>query len=315
MDLYAKILENSKDIDWTNDGISNQTTLWFPVAQNHPRYQWVQKYCLSVKPLDKCYFSEDTLVVADIALEKDIKEYLLTRVEFFESTEDGLKTLSEASKILQVWKNKNYNKIIAIGGGIIINAATYFAEQLNVDLILVPTTIIAMSDASIGGKVRMNDVKEGKYIKHAYKSYWEPSEIILDPRFLNTITDDWVRIGLAEIIKHAMYQSSFLKDFLLSEDFDPFKNKESLLRAILWTADLKRVCLEVDPEELESGSYKILRAAHDLSDILEEKSNLKLPHGKAVEEAMVDDLYKDPIKYRDLITLYNKLSIAYTTVL
>jgi 3-dehydroquinate synthase len=171
-----------------------------------------------------------------------------------------------------------------------------------------------MSDACIGGKVRLNDIQNGEYIKHAHKTFYEPSEIILDPRFLESLDDEQIRTGLGEIIKHALYQSPSLAEYLVTDSFNPFSDKQSLLRAILWTADLKRVCLEIDPEESKEGSYKILRAAHDLSDKLEEKSGFTLAHGKAVEKAMVEDLYSTKEKLSLLLGIYNKLGIGYTTM-
>jgi 3-dehydroquinate synthetase len=116
-------------------------------------------------------------------------------------------------------------------------------------------------------------------------------------------------MGLAEIIKHAVYQSSSLADYLLSDSFEPFNDKQSLLRSILWTADLKRICLENDPEESKDGSYLILRAAHDISDRLEEESGFTLDHGEAVERAMLEDLKDDPERLSLLKSIYGKLNI------
>lgn len=312
MNLYEAIIEQSKNIDWSDVDLSTVESLWFSVPSNHKRYTCLQKYPLNIIHLDKYSFLEGALILVDRELEKNISKVITEKVEYLIPTENSLKTLKEADVLIRHWKNKNYKQVVAIGGGVIINVATYIAEQLGVELVLIPSTIIAMSDAAIGGKVRMNDIRDGIFIKHAYKSFYEPSEIVLDPQFLNSITSEWIQIGLAEIIKHAVYQSPLLAEYLLSEGFDPFENKESLLRAILWTADLKRVCLEIDPEETKDGSYKILRAAHDLSDKMEECNEFKISHGKAVEQAMVEDLIKsDKSKYDQLVAIYKKLGIVF----
>lgn len=181
-------------------------------------------------------------------------------------------------------------------------------------MVYVPTSIIAMSDASMGGKIRLNTIEDGRFNKHAYKSFYEPSAVILDPQFLEYLNNEQIMVGLAEIIKHALYQSPRLTNYLLSDEFEPFHDRESLLRAILWTADLKRICLENDPEESKEGSYKILRAAHDISDKMEEQSQFTLSHGKAVEKAMVEDLRFEAEKSNLLARIYQKLGIEYTTV-
>ncbi|MBI4836312.1 MAG: hypothetical protein HY817_03550 [Candidatus Abawacabacteria bacterium] len=163
-----------------------------------------------------------------------------------------------------------------------------------------------MSDSSLGGKVRANRVEVSKFEKHAYKSFYEPNEVIVDMRFLETLRHDQSSWGLAEIVKHAIYQSTSLLNYLLSDSFNP-KIPQSLLKAILWCADLKRVCLEVDPEESREGSYKILRAGHDVSDKIEEKSHFTVSHGEAVWKGMEIDLKTDPTQYMYFQKLQEKL--------
>jgi 3-dehydroquinate synthetase len=310
MNTYDAIIENSKDIDWSNADISSSTSLQFSVPVDHKRHRDIKKYYFRIDHLDKYSFQEGSLILVDRELKDYIPLTIKGRIEYLEAIEGKLKTVKEADILIESWKDLGFQKVVAIGGGLMGNVGAYVAEQLHTDLVLVPTTIIAMCDASIGGKVRMNYVEGDRFLKHYYKEFYEPSEIIADPKFLETISNEWVSIGLAEIIKHALYQSPRLKDYLISDSFDPFQDKSSLLRAIVWTVDLKRVCLEIDPDDQDGGSRKILRAAHDLSDKIEEKAGFKISHGRAVEEAMVEDLKDDP-RYQDLIKIYTKLSIPY----
>lgn len=304
MNTLDKILEKSKEIDWTNRDVSESLNITFPVPETHSRYRLIQKYDLILAQLSDDIFPENFLVLCD----ESIKGLSDSNIIFLKPAEDSLKTIAKAEEFIVSLK-KEYEKIIVIGGGVMLNFGGYVAERLNVDLEYVPTSIIAMSDASIGGKVRLNDVKDGIYKKHAYKSFYEPSKIILDPRFLETLNDEQTRVGLAEIIKHAVYQSSGLAEYLLSNAFQPFSDRQSLLRAIIWTADLKRICLEIDPEESKDGSYKILRAAHDISDRFEEESDLKLTHGEAVEKAMLEDLQNNLSRKETLLKIYKKFGI------
>jgi 3-dehydroquinate synthetase len=66
-----------------------------------------------------------------------------------------------------------------------------------------------------------------------------------------------------------------------------------LLKAILWAADLKRVCLEIDVEENENGSRRILRGGHGFSDRLEESVHFSIPHGLAVAVGIMMELQEE----------------------
>ncbi len=314
MNLYGEIKQKSTVIDWTETDLLEKRSIVFPVPQNHPRYSTIKQYCLMVIQLSNYHFLENDLILCDSAISNLLTEQIrnLPAIIFLDPTEDKLKTKKEADIFVHQHSGKAYDRVIVIGGGVLANFGGYVAESLKTNLVYVPTTVIAMSDACIGGKVRLNDIQDGVYTKHSYKSFYEPSEIVLDPRFLSNLTDEQVRIGLAEIIKHAIYQSPLLAEYILSDIFQPFTDKQSLLRVILWTADLKRICLEIDPEESKDGSYLILRAAHDISDGLEEKSRFSLPHGAAVEKAMIEDLYSQKEKYNLLLEIYTKLGIGCT---
>lgn len=309
--ILQKILKTSEGIDWSQIDLSHFRTIKFPVPKTHVRFSRIKNYSLFVTQISSFHFLENDLIICDKNLVNYLTEDLKSnhQIVFLEATE-GKKNVSEANELLESIRTKIITRIVAIGGGIITNVSSYVSEQLGVDLLYVPTTIISMSDASIGGKVRLNDLVGNTPRKHAYKTFYEPSEIILDPRFLDYLTQEQIRIGLAEVIKHAIYQSSKLAEYLLSEKFQPFSDKVSLLRAILWTADLKRICLEIDPEESRDGSYLILRAAHDISDRLEEESCFTVNHGLAVERAMLKDLEADPKKLNILKQIYKKLEIT-----
>jgi len=180
--------------------------------------------------------------------------------------------------------------IIVIGGGVLINAGGYIAEKLGCDLMYIPTTVISMADGSIGGKVRANIIEENTYIKHGYKSFYEPNLILADHRFLQSLTNENISIGLGEIIKHGVFQSKLLLEYLISDSFNPFQQKQTLLKAILWSVALKAVCLRIDPDETKDGSYRILRGGHDMSDKIEEQSHFKIPHGTAVARSIHEEL-------------------------
>lgn len=305
-------MKDSENIDWSMENTFTSVKFVFSIPKSHPRSSFISEYRLVVKNIDTYQFLENDLILCDKNIKNYLKEELqnISNIFFLIPDEKNLKDISKANILLSHYEKSHYRRVIAIGGGVITNFGGYIAEKLGIDLVYIPTTVIAMSDASIGGKVRLNSIKDIHFNKHSYKTFYEPSEIILDPQFLNYLSDEQIRVGLAEIIKHAIYQSFKLATYLLSSNFNPFQDRKSLLRAVLWTIDLKRVCLEIDSEELKNGSYKILRAAHDISDKLEEQSHFTLSHGEAVEKAMIKDLHSNTKKHSLLVRIYQKLGIT-----
>lgn len=311
-DRIQKIFEQSKSVDafWKGATVSDfeNLSITYPVPKAHIRFSSIQTYRLHYHSIKVTDFTTEDLIIID--------EHLLTIpwLQILLPSQPGIVSLAaDETKTKEIYflnnllaKIQKKPRIIGIGGGITLNVVGYLAEQLNTDLIYIPTTPISMSDSSIGGKVRVNRVETGRFEKHAYKSFYEPNEVIVDIRFLSTLAHDQLSWGLAEIVKHAIYQSPLLLDYLLSDNFNP-KVSEDLLKAILWCADLKRICIEVDPEEEKGGSYTILRAGHDVSDKIEEQSHFTTSHGEAVWKGIEYDLKTDPIRYIYFQKLQEKL--------
>lgn len=315
MTKFEEIIQASEIVNkfWGSANIPDNFSTNFTIPKLNPRSLIIDSYNLSLLNINDFIFSENDLIIFDNNLDIKYFEKIKGKLVAVDAKEYGIKTRSEINKLLENLKTSK--RVVAIGGGLIINISAYIAEKFKSDFILFPTTPLAMSDASIGGKVRVNDItSDGVHIKHAYKSFYEPNDIFIDKNFLETLSNEQIKISLAEIIKHGVYQSNDLLDFLLSKDFNPYLNKESLLKAILWTADLKRICLEIDPHDNTSvnGSNLILRAAHDISDKIEEGMCFKIDHGEAVLRAMLVD--PNNKKMDLMIKLYKKLDIVLDTL-
>ena len=101
--------------------------------------------------------------------------------------------------------------LIALGGGIVGDIAGFAAASFmrGVPIIHVPTTLLAMVDASIGGKTGVNlPLPDGTLAKNMIGAFWQPRAIFADPATLLTLDDRHFRCGLAECIKHAMIERS-----------------------------------------------------------------------------------------------------------
>lgn len=313
--LLGQILLETRELDHKYQKFSAahilRQPITFPVAPSHPRFTHIQSYTLTAQKLTTKDFGQYTLIFLDHKVSKEAwvkqiihKDAPVILLKSHEIEWEEIKSLSSSLQHIQGLKG---GQIAAIGGGSLLYAVGYIAEQWQCEATYVPTTVLSMSDTSIGGKVRIHRVKEDVYERHFYRSYYEPTRIILDERFLCSLSEHEISLGVAEIVKHALYQSQGLLEYLLSPDFDPFNNQNSLLKAIMWTADLKRICLTVDPDEHEDGANAILRAAHTVADQLEVESKLQMRHGKAVWKAMEIDSELDPEKAKTFQSLAKKL--------
>src|SRR4029079_1422031 len=144
----------------------------------------------------------------------------------------------------------------------------------------IPTTILAMVDASIGGK---NGIDVGIY-KNLIGSIKQPEFLLHDYSFLETLPQDqWVN-GFAEIIKHACIKDEYLFTFLENNSLEFFKSsKEKIDELIKRNVDIKYTIVSKD--EFETGERKLLNFGHTLGHAIE--NSYSLPHGNAVSIGMV----------------------------
>ncbi|MEO7263989.1 MAG: 3-dehydroquinate synthase [Ferruginibacter sp.] len=172
--------------------------------------------------------------------------------------------------------------LLGVGGGVVTDITGYAASiyKRGIGLALVPTSILAMVDAAIGGK---NGVDAGIY-KNMVGTVYQPSFVLYDYDFLKTLPgNEWVN-GFAEIIKHACIKDAALFGVLENYLLKDFQNDAELTAALIE----KNVLLKMDVvtnDEFERGDRKLLNFGHTIGHAIE---NLhKLPHGHAVSIGMI----------------------------
>ncbi len=329
MEIYREILRKSKKVDKIFDNIPpdrlNKIKIIFEVPRLHPRGKEVSNYSFSSIKLDELnkskiynltknhFFIIDNQVskidfVNDFVKKNKIKPIKLNSTEYEVKTKGFMDQVIEKNSITQ----KKDITIVAIGGGLILNVGAYIAERISSNLIQIPTTVLSMAD-SAGGKVRMNFIEGRKAHKHFYKSYYEPNAMYFEDRFILYLPKKQIKTGLVEIIKHGLFQSPKLYDYLLKCGEDLFKDKDKLKKAIIWSLSLKKICLDLDIEENENGSQKILRGGHNFSDKIEEEEGLKIPHGIAVAIGIIKQLEieKNKVLLKKAIKIFKELKITY----
>lgn len=172
--------------------------------------------------------------------------------------------------------------LVGIGGGVITDITGYAASvyMRGVRFGFVPTSLLAMVDASIGGK---NGIDVGPY-KNLVGTITQPSFLLYDSSFLKTLPDvEWVN-GFAEIIKHACIKDSRLFKELEKNNINTYrKDKKALVKLVQKNAVIKSNVVMAD--EFEQGDRKLLNFGHTWGHAIETRHHL--PHGHAVAIGMV----------------------------
>lgn len=169
--------------------------------------------------------------------------------------------------------------LIAFGGGVIGDLAGFVAATYHrgIKFIQVPTTLLAMVDSSIGGKVAIDT----PYGKNTIGAFYQPKSVIIDTTFLDTLPDIQFKNGLVEILKHSIIKDKEFYNFLLQNSNNIIKkDEEILIKVIEWSCRIKKEVVEKD--EKEEGLRKILNFGHTIGHAIELLENYKLLHGLAV---------------------------------
>ena len=172
--------------------------------------------------------------------------------------------------------------LIGVGGGVVTDLVGYIAAiyKRGTRLVLVPTSILAMVDASVGGK---NGIDVGVY-KNMVGTTKQPDYILFDYDFLDTLpVKEWIN-GFAEIIKHACIRDLVLFQTLERYTLHEIQSDKSLIASLIE----KNVAIKMDivtTDEFELGPRKLLNFGHTVGHAIE---NLhQLPHGHAVSIGIV----------------------------
>lgn len=172
--------------------------------------------------------------------------------------------------------------LIGVGGGVITDMAGYIAGTYmrGISFGFVPTSILAMVDACIGGK---NGVDVGVY-KNMVGLIRQPHFLLYDYSLLKSLPEEeWIN-GFAEVVKHAAIKDAAMFKLLEQHSLSDFQNDASLLNKLIQrNAVLKAKVVQED--EFENGDRKLLNFGHTLGHAIE--NDYSLPHGFAIAIGMV----------------------------
>ncbi len=173
--------------------------------------------------------------------------------------------------------------LINIGGGVVTDLGGFVActFKRGIDFINIPTSLLAMVDASVGGKTGI----DLGALKNQVGIIREPKMVIVDTGFLRTLPDSEYRSGYAEMLKHALIQEP-----AYFEALSGFLNKEEILPHIHQSVGFKAKIVSKDINE--QGLRKILNFGHTLGHAVESyyltaKNKNRLLHGEAIAIGMI----------------------------
>ncbi len=173
--------------------------------------------------------------------------------------------------------------VIALGGGVVGDTAGFAAATYlrGVALVTVPTSLLAMVDAAIGGKTGVN-LAAGKNLAGAFK---QPVLVVADPALLATLPPKILREGLAEVVKAALIADPDLFAALERTSVPELGNASAWLDIVARAVRVKAEIVSADPRE--HGRRLLLNLGHTFGHALEKATGFALPHGHAVAIGLV----------------------------
>lgn len=198
-------------------------------------------------------------------------------------------TVSDVCKSLLSEGADRKTLLINLGGGVVSDIGGFAASiyKRGIDFINVPTTLMAMVDASVGGKTGVNLLG----IKNSVGVFSSPIAVFIDTDFLSTLEADEIESGFAEIIKHGLIaDADYFNSVHSRKDFKSAENVDQLVKR---SVQIKKSITDSDFKE--SGIRKSLNFGHTLGHAYESSAmnsaENKLLHGDAIALGMIGELF------------------------
>lgn len=187
-----------------------------------------------------------------------------------------------------IWEKLTENQfdrnslLINLGGGVIGDIGGFCAStyKRGIDFIQIPTTLLAMVDASFGGKLGV-DFKD---LKNQIGVFNNPKSVLIDPEFLQTLHVNELKSGFAEVVKHALIADQHLWSTITSTPFTNLDWQEIITISV----DIKNNIVLSDP--LENGERKKLNFGHTYGHAIESyylEKGTPILHGEAIFMGMI----------------------------
>lgn len=234
-----------------------------------------KKVLIITDKIVKRFYFNDIEVCIDKDLNDDVYVYAINSGEKF-------KSIYTCEKVYQFLIEHNFSRqdvIIAFGGGTVSDVSGYVAATYmrGIDYGIVPTTLLAMADSSIGGKTAVNV----SGIKNAVGAFKNPLFVYNNVSLLDTLKTRDFACGLSEVIKHALITDAQFFEYLeLNKAKIISKNLLVLKYIIGKSVDIKKKFVLMDPYDLKER--RLLNFGHTLGHAIETNEKLNKNHGECV---------------------------------
>ena len=190
------------------------------------------------------------------------------------------KSISSCNYIWEQLSEHNFDRdslLINLGGGVIGDMGGFCAStyKRGIDFIQIPTTLLAMVDASVGGKLGV----DFNGLKNQVGLFSNPKAVLINPEFLQTLQEDQLKSGFAEVVKHALISDKNLWKEIISVSFNEINWGEIIETSI----NIKNKIVLSDP--YEKGERKKLNFGHTFGHAVESyylEKGTPILHGEAV---------------------------------
>lgn len=244
----------------------------------------------------KAFENQQILIIVDENTHDCCLEYLITSFPELERAEIMLLPNGEENKVMevcfQVWqafteyKVERKDLVINLGGGVVTDMGGFIASvyKRGLTFIHIPTTLLGMVDAAIGGK---NGIDLNGF-KNQLGTITQPARVFVDAGFLSTLPPEEIFNGYAEMLKHAL-----IGDAKLWGEIRHIQSEEALIQeaVILQSIRVKTNIIEQDP--FEGGLRKKLNFGHTVGHALESYffQSTPISHGHAVALGMIAESF------------------------
>lgn len=226
--------------------------------------------------LKKIRKSNNILIICDSELKRYYKWLSEYKTFYIEASEKkkGFENISDVFDILYNEKVDASYYLTVIGGGSLTDKVGFAASvwYRGINLIYIPTTLLAMTDAAIGGKTGVNY----NNVKNLIGTFYFPRYVIIDLNFINNLSPSSINDGIAEIIKHGFIKDASILRYLLR--IHKIDNKTLLKKSIKVKVDI------VKKDPFENNIRRLLNFGHTIGHAIETTYNLA--HGLAVFNGM-----------------------------
>jgi 3-dehydroquinate synthase len=239
----------------------------------------------SFQKINSFFDKENTIIITDKSIfnlyHKKFKGYQTIIIKPGESSKNQ-QTVNWIIDELISLKADRKTRIIGVGGGTITDITGFVASiyMRGIPFAFVPTTLLGMVDAAIGGK---NGINVGIY-KNTIGVTNQPSHILYDWTFLKTLPEKEWQNGFAEIIKHACIKNASMFSLLQKNNLKYYQHNKTELASLI-ERNVKIKLKVVLSDEFEKSERKLLNFGHTFGHAIE--NQYKIPHGHAVSIGMI----------------------------